>query len=323
MRFYLLQAVCLSFILCLLGQNVLAQGVLVPEDDVSYGLTPTRPAQPQPEPEPEPQPAPQPAPAPAPQPTQPQMQEDISPADQEAVKESEAKAQALIKQSMPTNTRQDGVTVKLTPGGRLPPKAVTEEDKMIAALLEKGQTLPQQRSDHPIFEAIRKFKDLYKKQFERPPNFLDAPVSRAFQSSDMKGSFTVGVMGDFMWGEKDLEKLEKTLGLAREAVPQSCQIRLRVTVQTTDGKPFYKLDLFTGEQGTLNFNGTVTGLESRAFAFCVKPASFPQNGSTILRLGAYYGVMLAESSCAAGKNTFLTNAGVRYDGDGKISCAFK
>lgn len=316
MRSSLLKIACFSCAFCLLGQAASAQ-VLLPEEEPAYGLSPAQLGTQEPAPKVE-QPA-----VPEKQDTQASDTQASMDALTESIKKNlpPADIKMIQEETKPPSTAAKAV--RLTPGGTLPPKPPSVEDQIAAAYLEKGLTPPPPQKPSPLAELMRKAEAEFKKKYERPPSIFDAIEADALQTKDMKNTVTVGLMGAFTWGETDLKRIEKAFGFARDVVPQKCQIRLQINVMTTDDKPFYVMYLWTGEQGTVKHNGTVKGLETRSYAYCIPPATLPQTGGMLSKLGNYYGIMLSQADCAAPKGTTPASVGIRYDGDSKIVCSFK
>ncbi|MFA6279737.1 MAG: hypothetical protein WC612_02960 [Bdellovibrionales bacterium] len=353
MRF---SALALSFFLILAAQPAMSQSVLLPDDDnsgstpVNLGLLP-KVAPPTPSPS-----LPN-APTPPTMPAIPQagnlqklMSDPAAMAKmQEAIMnqmggkleniKSAADVQAIMNQLTPEQRKMfdtssySAITPKgpvaISPGGNVAPESMTEEQ--LAAQKIFGKNLPQQSSPPSkmmqFAQKIRKSIEDQQKKDVRPPLFLDEIEPTPLDDSAYKAAIDVTVAPTYLWGEEDIQLLERSLGYDAKTIPQNCQVRLDATVNTSNTDAPYAGQIFSGQQKKIKYNGEFQQASFKARAICNPPKELPPNAGIITRSGDKYSILLTGgSSCAPEKKTAYATVGTltaQYVGNGKVACQFQ
>ncbi len=338
MRFF---AFALSFFLILTAHPVMSSSVLLPDDNnsdspsINLGLRPT-------------------APTPTPLPTAPsESQTDLSnqspltkeqlvlldrmsikfrnpndPREMAAVIQQLTPEQrkALIKASHSSILSNEPIA--LSPGGTIAPTTLTEEQAAAQAILNKTSSQQSHTASRmELFaEKVRQEIESQKKKVVVPPVFLDEIKTASLDDSAYQASMLIEVIPTYLWGEKDVRLLERSLGYTAKTIPQNCQIRIDATLKTTDDKAPYMGQIFSGQRKILKYNGNFQQASFKARAFCIPPKELPPNAGIITRSGDKYSILLSglEAKCEPNKKSPSIGAIiVQYNGNGQVSCNFQ
>jgi hypothetical protein len=214
------------------------------------------------------------------------------------------------------------VLTSITPGGAIPSDYMTDEEKAIQAMRAAGIT-PQSTPQQALPANIQKIIDDQKKQYMRPPLVIDE-IDTSFPEEYTKGlpnTITVAVTSSYLWGARDIELINRTLGYPSQQIPAHCQLRLDGKI-LTDKDTFYG-KVYAGQRSDIKYDGVVKNATFQPRAVCNPPKEAPQTGGVIMRIGNMSSVQLMQQVACPAPAKPPSSLEVQYTGDGTAKCTYR
>ena len=231
-----------------------------------------------------------------------------------------------IEQMQKDEANKRITNVTITPGGKLSTekKSFSAQEQGIISSLT-GKPMSHQESD--LNDTILGLE--LQKKLNTDPIIRQDDGLAVFNDPTAKASATVAVTKDYLWGENDAVKVHYYLGYQVNEVPQQCQLRMDVIVNTNEAKDKYGATVMSGGAAQVSYNGTITGLEIRPIAVCNKPkTALPKSGGVVMEYGDKYAVKFSAATCAPASTASQPykssrNAVViQYGGNSQVTCTF-
>lgn len=230
------------------------------------------------------------------------------------------------KATTPTTSTQQSTTTKITPGGKLAPKAPSLEDKFMADRIIGGK-LPKQEKYTAIELKIKAFHEQEAKAEEYDARFISETPTVKNDNPNWKSGLAVSVAASYLWGPKDIAFIEKRLGYTSDEVPQNCQLKLDVDLQTTKPRPSFSDTIFSGGQSLIKYDDSkLLSVTFQPHAVCNVPQkALPRHGGLITKSGDKYSIQLSGTAeCSVPEQAQVPKyLDAQYGGDSTISCQFR
>ncbi len=231
------------------------------------------------------------------------------------------------KQSAPSTSSstatQNGA---IKPGGTVSNKNLKVRDALTAGQITSGAITTTKKPLSDFELRAKSFFDAERKKQESDPAFVREFQVDQNELKGLKASLVVAASDQYLWGPRDLRIIEKRLGYTASEVPQNCQLRFDVDLDTETGDPLFSGVVATGTKKAIKYDGSaLRGAAIQPNALCKPPSRpLPRNGGIITKVGSMFSLLLlGGANCQVPPNTKPSSLDVQYLGDGVVSCQFK
>ncbi len=214
--------------------------------------------------------------------------------------------------------------ISITPGGIVAPELMQYENDLADAIKHASpKTLK-------IANRMKKLSDEFErnKLSKRNPQQILMPdiLLATDNSKNLKNTMSFISDPNYLWGKRDLQMINQSLGYKKIDVPKNCQVRHVLTINTNDPQaPNNNGVLWGGKTTALRYNGAVQSAQFKSMAVCYKPKEKPKYSSIVTQVGDKMGIALpGHGECTPPKSlSYINRLHTKYIGDGNIECRFE
>lgn len=216
-----------------------------------------------------------------------------------------------------------GQKINITPGGIVPEKILTQKELLIQKYKNRALSMKEYRQKQQIDQMVAMKNKMMDKKLSRPPTYIDdIPIIKTYQK-DLKKKLTIASMPNYIWGKRGIERIIRTLGYKRKEIPNNCQIRHAVTIETDSDLGAYTDILWGGYSTSIKYDGDIESVKFRSLAVCNPPQKEATRGGIITKVGDKQGITLPGNGECKPTGMYVTRLTTKYIGDGQVQCAYK
>ncbi len=148
----------------------------------------------------------------------------------------------------------------------------------------------------------------------------DMSATMAQAGRNLPYSLTIGFSDKSFFGAKDVETINKKLGLSRDQVSSSCYLSVGGLLQTDKGSQMIAPGL--SPQATVRYDGRIKNYLITSQALCLAGNNLPSGSGFLTEIGNRFVIPLQPITCSA-PNSQVTGLTITYNGSGTSQCTYQ